>query len=504
MKKINLKTTIALLLLTGVCFSSCKKFLEEQSQDELVPTKTSDFIELLNGDGYLTRTDVSMQAVTLLDDDIRSAFTPYWGPTASTQQQGQMTLPAYSWQPNWDAQLSTNSNFNPWIKLYSKISGANVALQYADESIGTEVDKNYLKGQAYALRAYYYFMLMNLYAKPFNAPGINRDVDLGVPLVLSSDYKEEGAKRNTVGEVYNQIVSDITNAIELLGSNRKRNTLYRFNDMSAHFLAGRIALYMEDWAGVIAHTDAVLNEKQSLTDLNVWGTVNPSLTPFISVANTEALFADGSQGDFMVAGQAQNYTYSDELIGSFETGDLRKGIYMVPLSASSITNYGYDFGPGKRPTTLTGGNGVIAGRLFRTAEAFLNRAEAHAQLYKQTGNVSHATAALADLNTLRRKRFTSAAYKEWTLTTAEALYTNCKTERRRELFDEHHRWFDLRRYGMPSISHVYYGTSATNRLRFTLEANDPQYVLPIPANVMDRNLSLIHNPQGPAREGVPF
>lgn len=147
---------------------------------------------------------------------------------------------------------------------------------------------------------------------------------------------------------------------------------------------------------------------------------------------------------------------------------------------------------------------MIAGRLFRTAEAFLNRAEAHAQLYKQTGNVSHATAALADLNTLRRKRFTSAAYKEWTLTTAEALYTNCKTERRRELFDEHHRWFDLRRYGMPSISHVYYGTSATNRLRFTLEANDPQYVLPIPANVMDRNLSLIHNPQGPAREGVPF
>ena len=55
---------------------------------------------------------------------------------------------------------------------------------------------------------------------------------------------------------------------------------------------------------------------------------------------------------------------------------------------------------------------------------------------------------------------------------------------------------DLRRYGMPSIQHKWEGKI------YTLTKNDPSYVLPIPPNVLQRNLLLEQNPFGPERVGV--
>ena len=69
-------------------------------------------------------------------------------------------------------------------------------------------------------------------------------------------------------------------------------------------------------------------------------------------------------------------------------------------------------------------------------------------------------------------------------------------ERRKELCYEGQRWFDLRRYGMPSIQHKWEGKI------YTLTKNDPSYVLPIPPNVLQRNLLLEQNPFGPERVGV--
>lgn len=122
-------------------------------------------------------------------------------------------------------------------------------------------------------------------------------------------------------------------------------------------------------------------------------------------------------------------------------------------------------------------------RAFRVEEAFLNRAEA----YAWTDNLQ---AALDDINYLRRYKFDSdydendPAYYVYTLDdypTKESVIQLVRTERRRELCFEFHRWYDLRRYGMPAQTHEYSGEV------FTLKEKDPRYILQIPQRELDYN-----------------
>ena len=69
-----------------------------------------------------------------------------------------------------------------------------------------------------------------------------------------------------------------------------------------------------------------------------------------------------------------------------------------------------------------------------------------------------------------------------------------KAERRKELCFEGQRWFDLRRYGMPQITHEWEGKT------YTLKSNDPSYTMPIPDEVLIKNKRLEQNPLAPKRE----
>ena len=76
----------------------------------------------------------------------------------------------------------------------------------------------------------------------------------------------------------------------------------------------------------------------------------------------------------------------------------------------------------------------------------MNRAEAYVLWDNKV------TEALKDLNELRRNRI--EGYSDVSISDPVLLLEEIRKERRLELAREGHRWLDLRRYGMPSISHV--------------------------------------------------
>ena len=96
------------------------------------------------------------------------------------------------------------------------------------------------------------------------------------------------------------------------------------------------------------------------------------------------------------------------------------------------------------------------------------------------------------LNTLREKRFDPEDFEEEEFDSQEELIQFIRDERRRELCFEGHRWFDLRRWGMPSISHKWY-EDAENISTYRLEEGDLLYTLPIPDEAMNMNSSLVQN-----------
>ncbi len=77
-----------------------------------------------------------------------------------------------------------------------------------------------------------------------------------------------------------------------------------------------------------------------------------------------------------------------------------------------------------------------------------------------------------------------------------------RAERRRELCYEGHRWFDIRRWGMPEIKHVWHVDGETD-VEYTLKAGDNAYTLPIPRTSIELNPDLEQNPMDSgSRPGV--
>ena len=137
-------------------------------------------------------------------------------------------------------------------------------------------------------------------------------------------------------------------------------------------------------------------------------------------------------------------------------------------------------------------NGGKWGVAFKVTEAYLNAAEGAAMLYKETGNGEFQMKAQALLDKLRVKRFSAAAFVSTDISAADELIAFVRDERRRELCFENHRWFDLRRYGMEEIKHVWYDASG-NSSEYVLEKNDPGFTLQLPNEAFEYNSGLEQN-----------
>ncbi|WPU97069.1 RagB/SusD family nutrient uptake outer membrane protein [Mucilaginibacter sabulilitoris] len=97
-----------------------------------------------------------------------------------------------------------NTPGNRYGNDYSGISSVNIVLSRLAKSTLAQADKDQISGEALFLRAFYYYDLVQHYG--------------GVPLQLEEVTNIDGAflPRNSVDDVYNQIVKDLTAAIPLL------------------------------------------------------------------------------------------------------------------------------------------------------------------------------------------------------------------------------------------------------------------------------------------------
>lgn len=495
-----MRISIILLFLASVHFSSCKKFLEEKTQSEMTPETTEDYSQLLFGISYPRSTTVLMPGVHLMSDDVQFYANQY----NNYDEEAQRGHPAYSWQFNFDdlaREVSLIGTYHDsWTVLYKHITGCNIAIASTGESTGTTSEKNQLLGEAYALRAFLYWHLINLYGKPFNDSASSPDKNPGVPLLLSADLRNEHPVRSTVAEVYTQIRKDIEQSITYFNIEKKKSTLFRFNYPAAHLFASRIYLYTEEWDKVIEHATASIGAQPMIIDLNDWPAgyyYDESMyKPIHAQPNVETLFLYGNKNEASTGADIMS-GFSEDLASEFEEKDLRTTIYYSKLPDFLGMFTPLKYGTQKRDLKTGSVENFTS---LRTSEAYLNRAEAYAQLYATTNNTVHAQRALDDLNFFRQRRFSPADFQPLTIMPPAELLQFCRDERRREFFEEGQRWFDLRRYGMPEIIHLY--ALSTGVQKFKLEKRDPQYTLLIPREAIRLNPGLQQNPAAPPR--VPF
>ncbi|MCM1518733.1 MAG: RagB/SusD family nutrient uptake outer membrane protein [Pseudoflavonifractor sp.] len=204
---------------------------------------------------------------------------------------------AYPRDANWfcyDYQMDNRaSNYrrtgSMWNQLYNVIDNANTIITMLKPEGGGVPDNKQNKvmlGEAYAMRAYCYFWLVNLYQQP-----LSTGADLpGVPLKTETEYRPE---RVPIGEIYTQIKSDIDNGYTLL-KGEGLSSKGAISEYSAAGIYADVLMFTGDYAKAaeyaeIASTGTPLNsEAEMLSGFNsvnmsevLWGySVNVETTGF--------------------------------------------------------------------------------------------------------------------------------------------------------------------------------------------------------------------------------
>jgi hypothetical protein len=375
-----------------------------------------------------------------------------------------------------------------WDDGYATIARANNIISKIDGGFSqagiTEEQLDQLKGENLFLRALAYWDLVRFYAQPYSAGTSN----LGVPVVLVTENKYPA--RNTVGEVYEQVVADLQDAIDLLSEENPRGNDGGFaTSWSAKALLAKVYLYMEEWALATQYaTDVINNGPFDMFDASDYTTWSQGGYWGSGGAGAEIIFqVDGSVGNSdhgywdAISYEVDPEGYGDiatsnDLLSLYEAGDVRADLFQEPAA------YPGDFWTLKYPGRL----GKVPRREFnvpvlRLSEMYLIRAEACL-------NGAAPNTALADYNMIRTHRGLAAA--------GSVSLQNIYEERRRELCFEGNELFDLSRTGR-SLDRTDYDGASNEDIPFVVGGTAAQnylWALPIPSGEIDANNNMEQNP----------
>lgn len=460
-----------LSLTLGLLISSCQKFIDvKQSSNQ-------SFIETAN-DCQLILDNYSIMNVCFPSDAEVSSDDYYVFDTKYNALSNEDKA-LY----NWEGGAQRAEALIQWQKPYLVAFHANLALEGVARQKPGSTDQatlDNIRGQALFFRAFTYWNVAQLYAKPYTATA---GQDPGIPLRMTSDLNEVSS-RETVQKVYAQMLSDLKEAATLLSPTSP--VVSRPNKAAAYAMLARVYLSMGDYPNAVSNATAALALKSDLHNFNLLSTT--SNTPFSPrFGNKEVIFHSvmGVSSAFTTvlnpsSSSGGNIAKIDlGLYAAYSNDDLRKTIFFKSMT-TSLYPLSYRFSGNYEPVT--------SGTLFNglaTDELYLIRAEGYAR-------TENKDAAMADLNTLLATRWKTGTYVPMTATTAADALNKILPERRKELVMRGLRWTDLRRLGLGAQRKLV--SKAGETVVATLQPNDLRYTLLIPQEVIT-NTGLPQNPR---------
>ncbi len=510
MKRIGRTLFFVFLLLSTL--TSCDSFLEEYSQDLAKVESWEDLDELLLGDGYLqtsrfgSNADIhdNLPIIHFMSDELKQNETEPMGDYLGYHTD---MFSYFTWQRELgynDHMKWKGGDAKWWDSFYTHINTVNqIIVEIDKQDAAREEDiknKDRVKGEACFLRAAYYFLLVNLYGKPYSDANASLPA---VPVKTTEYIQDIEYEKATVKETYDQILADLDMAEQLL-EGKSRKSVYRADYNAVLLFKARVYLYMQNWQKAAEYAQKVLDRKSDLLNLN---RVTEG-TDCLYGSSPETIFVMGGYPIAVAFQDVHSTTWgttrcswliSDEMMALYDKNDCRTKLYI------GKTEYAKDYPvlmkvSGQR-SVYTKDQTVSDCFTLRTPEAYLIKAEANAYM----GNDKAAQEALHTLLQYRMKT------SEPVTVTGDDLVSLVRDENAREFLLEGHRWFDLRRYTVckgheysKPIEHKHvildgYYLDSYNVYR--LEANDNAYTLPVPRAVSKFQVSLSANDR-PDRKSI--
>ncbi|MDP9961785.1 RagB/SusD family nutrient uptake outer membrane protein [Chryseobacterium lathyri] len=342
-----------------------------------------------------------------------------------------------------------------WIGQWQAVNRTNQVITNVPNINMDTTLRTRLIAEAKMLRAYFYFNLVRIYG--------------GVPIYdgVQADYKKP---RNSVDEVYNFIISDLTAAASDLPQSYGAADLGRVTKGAALGLLSKVYLYKKDWQKAYDTSNQVIGMGYSLDpDFNhLFRPAGEFGSESVFEVNCQCSAQFGGSQYAEVQGVRNQFgwgffTPSQSLENAFEPGDIRKeltilrngeitpeGDLIAMGDPQSVTTYNQKIYVPKALNNNACGYGSIQNiRILRFAEILLINAEAANEL----GNTA---TAILNLNKVRDR----ADLLGTTASTQAALRAAIWHERRVELALEGDRFVDLVRTGEAATVLAPYGFKA--------------------------------------------
>jgi hypothetical protein len=432
-----------LILLVFVAMSCKKSFLEVPDKTVLVRqayvTDLKTTQEFLNGIYIEMATTYLEGEFIIYPDIIADDIKPVSGSASYAAHYGWAQLPNLDNSSTLNP-TSPNSN-GSWYCGYRIIRDCDFIIESVDKYRKEDPEKaDDIKGQAYALRALIHFFLVNTFAQPYNfTPEGSHS---GIPYITSSEWAS-GVSRQTVEEVYSNMISDLNKSFALLSANPSDTRFMNVN--AAKALLARVYLFKGDYqnaksvAAELGKKFPIMSVSSGYPD-NIYKLLPPSQTEslFQLPPSTTAAPVSGRYSTFFAG-----YYFNTPVI-CLATNDIAIILKENLQDARNkwVLQSGTTWNIRKYPLNVDAGYPAPGSRsyyqtILRSSEMFLIASES----YAKTGNEDSARYYLDAI----RKRANPLAVTSTAV--GNALIDSIYKERRKEFCFEGIRMFDLLRTG---------------------------------------------------------
>ncbi len=473
MKKILNITAVFVLI--SVLFS-CDSFLDNQPKGYTIPKYFEDYSLLLND---MNLGFVGIDYPIFLTDDAELAEKNV--PSAVTFSfKREPERACYSFKHGDIFPEGSNDSFysDCYSQLYTYNVVANNILNVPD---GINKDKKLVYAEAITHRAFIYLQLVNIYAAQYDKA--TAQTDYGVPIMLDEDVNGK-YKRNSVAEVYELIIDDLKNAVENLDAATQNP--FHPNKTTGYGLLARTYLYMGEYELALENAKRALehNIVGKLVDYTQYH-VNPGTAWDRITDDNDISLPQRGDSPSNIFVKLPPIDLSSEVFASAnlmnvfkqnlpsEAIDKREELFYAKDSVNIYENAVF---PGYTMYVAH----VMPNLGLTLQEIYLMLAECEARVASGTKEQT-----LAYLDILRDKRIVGNT--PLTAATKEEALEIALDERRREMaFWGQMRFIDLRRLNKDPK----FAKDIVHKLDeeiFTLPANDPRYIMPLPYIVREFN-----------------
>lgn len=462
----NVAIAIALPVMCSATLSSCDDQLDITPKGKVTLNKIEELQYLLNQEFNL-RTSPGDDLGVICNEGLGSLT--YLADVMG--QPGTFRYALYAYDETVDRAVLTTED-NRYNDIYKYINYANVVISKVNAANGSESEKKQVDAEAHILRAYLHWLLVNVYAKQYDASTAKENG--GIAYVTSTDVSSQKTKVS-VEEVYRNILEDCSD--EYIANLQKYvDNVMRIDQAFGNAVRAKVLMQMKRYAEALPYAEAALSINGNIDDRSVVKSTNEWVLP------------QKSQNNYVWMGGGLRIYPTNENLSVETTSLFEEGDYIVKYD----TKGGWNATKSKEYTGLDGttlysgmkvaGNpwGITADRMYYTAAECLIR----------TGNIKKGMQYVDKVREKRVEDFTPYASENLNEQQAMSLLQKAKWI---ECVSSYENFFDCKRWNTEEK----YRRTITRDLgtygKKSISPESPLWVFPFPSSAVMYNSSLTQN-----------